>query len=55
MIIFHHKIRKSQSYKHENAELKRQNNMLEKEINKTHEDMLRLKVNIAGIPESGYE
>ena len=29
--------------------------MLEKEINKTQEDMLRLKVNIASIPESGYE
>ena len=40
---------------HENEELKRQNNMLEKEINKTQEDMLQLKVDIAGIPESGYE
>ena len=29
--------------------------MLEKEINKTQEDMLQLKVDIAGIPESGYE
>ena len=35
---------------HENEELKRHNIMLEKEINKTQEDMLRLKVNIAGIP-----
>ena len=35
---------------HENEELKRQNNMLEKVINKTQEDMLRLKVDIVGIP-----
>ena len=40
---------------HENEELKRQNNMLEKEINKTQEDMLQRKVDIADIPVSGYE
>ena len=39
----------------ENNELKRQNTTLENEINKTQEDMLRLKVDIAGIQESGYE
>ena len=39
----------------ENKELKRQNTTLENEIDRTQEDMLRLKVDMAGIHESGYE
>ena len=39
----------------ENNELKRQNTTLENEINKTQEDMLHLKVDMAGIHESGYK
>ena len=39
----------------ENNELKIQNTSLENEIDKTQEDMLRLKVDMAGIHESGYE
>ena len=38
----------------ENKELKRQNTTLENEIDRTQEDMLHLKVDMAGIHESGY-
>ena len=39
----------------DNKVLKQRNKTLEKDLKEIEEEMLRLKVNIKGIPESPYE